>query len=111
MNGKRAAAAVALLIGLMSTPASAWDGIVVGKVAEIDVTENGNYEFRVYVGGVSANACGANTPAWGYLNQTDANYQLYASVVLTAYTTARDVTVYLTKIGGFCRIGYLSVAG
>lgn len=95
-----------------AAPASAWDGVVTGKIGGVEVTGAGNFDFRVYVGGLTSNACGQGTQSWVYVNQTDSNYQVYVSTITTAYFTGKSVSVYLTRAAGaYCRIDYMQVLG
>lgn len=107
---------LALLTAVLacSTPAYPWDGAVNGKIGGIDATGGNNYDFRVYAGGLTANACGSGTASWSFLNQTDSNYQVYVSLLTTAYVTNKNVILYLTRDGPngvYCRIGYVVVTG
>lgn len=99
---------------MWSAPASAWDGAVNGKIGGVDVTGGNNFDFRVYAGGLTANACGQGTASWSYLNQIDSNYQVYVSLLTTAYLANKNVILYLTRDGPggvYCHIGYVVVTG
>lgn len=91
--------------------ASAWDGIIVGKIASIDVTAGNNYGFRVSLEGSPA-ICG-NAHTWAFLNETDSNYQTFVSVLLTAKVSKQNITLYTNRAGadsaGYCHIGYIQI--
>jgi hypothetical protein len=110
---RRLLALPTLLLLFLSSPAEAWDGIISGKIGAVEVAYCGNYDFRVYAGGLTQDACGAGTTAWSYLNQSDANYQAYISTITSAYIAGKSVTIYVTKDanGANCHIGFISVAG
>lgn len=98
---------------MWSTPASAWDGIVTGKIGSIDVNSGNYFDFRVNVEGIISNACGPGTESWVYLNQADSNYQVFVSILTTAYATGKTISASLTNDAGssYCHISYLTVAG
>lgn len=102
-----------MALGLVSTPAAAYDGSLVGQISSIDLTALNNYDFRVSVTGTTANACGTGTVGWGYLNASAGNYQAYVSIIALAYGMGKSVTIYLTRDPGttFCIISYVSVSG
>jgi len=104
---------LAMAAGCVASPASAqtaWDGVVTGRVSQIDATDGNNLGFRVYLDG--APACGTGTPGWAYLNQSFDNYQVVAALVMTAWTTNRRVTLFsIRDTNGWCRIGYVQALG
>ena len=89
-----------------------WDGYERGKIVRVDVTGATNYGFRIWLEGhpkMCANIDPSNTANWAYLNETDSNYQIYISVLLSAKAMGKDVTVYTKKgSNGYCKIGYIS---
>lgn len=95
----------------ISSQVLAWDGKVAGKIKSIDVTSAQNYAFRVSIEGISAFCEGG--ASWGYLNESDSNYFVYVSALLSAKDSESTVTVYSTKKNSgentYCRIGYISV--
>lgn len=105
--------ALAIFFGVIalisySRSSGAWDGVVTGKIVTIDVTNAGNFAFRVYLQG---NPAICSTHTWAYLDDTNANYKVYVSALLMAKATGSNVTLY-TNIDsgyGFCRIGYIVV--
>jgi hypothetical protein len=100
-------------LGFLSQPAWGWDGIIFGKIGAVEVAYGANYDFRVYAGGLTQDACGAGTTAWSYVNQSDSNYQAYVSTMTSAYIAGKSVTIYVTKDanGANCHIGFISVTG
>jgi hypothetical protein len=100
-----------LLCCTSTSSAFAWDGALVGKIASIDVTGGNNYDFRIALEG-NPSLCGNNN-TWAYINQSDSNYQTYASVLLAAKLSSRDVLIYTrqeTASGQrYCKIGYISL--
>ena len=97
-----------LISVLFCMPVYSWDGSAEGYVSRIDVTESA-YNFRVYLEGQPA-LCG-NENIWGYLDETDPNYQTYVSVLMMAKATKNKVKLYLNRqngaAGGKCHIGYV----
>lgn len=95
----------------VSMSPSAWDGAISGKIDDIHITGGGNYDLRVLLEG-RPKLCG-NTMDWAYINESDANYQSYLSVILSAKMSDRIVTLHTTREqtsgNGYCKIGYLIV--
>lgn len=91
--------------------ANAWDGIVTGNIASIDVTGGNNYGFRVALEGTPA-LCG-NAHTWAFVNESDSNYQTFVAVLLAAKAAKQNVTLFTNKTGnepdGYCHIGYIRV--
>ncbi len=97
------------LLVILSTGsfAEAWDGIVVGTIATIDVTAGNNYGFRIYFEGAPPMCNGQN---WAYLLDTDSNYNAYLASMLTAKVSNLGVTVWVNQdSSGYCHIGYMSI--
>ncbi|MDR6984480.1 hypothetical protein J2X32_003124 [Rheinheimera pacifica] len=100
--------AAMLLMVLFSGATVAWDGEVYGKLQSIDVTGGSNYGFRVTFEGAPPICGNANT--WGFLNDTDSNYQTYVSVLLAAKAAKMNVTIFTVRdVNGYCHIGHISV--
>ncbi len=99
---------IILVSAFASLPAAAWDGAPSGMITAFDVTGGQNYGFRVYLAGVS-DYCGATPYNWPYLNEADSNYKTYVAALMMAKATGSPVTLYLTREGGGCKIGYISV--
>jgi len=87
--------------------ASAWDGAAAGVIYAMDVTSGNNYALRVSLVGVQ-NMCNGG-PNWGYLNDTDSNYKVYAAALMMAKAQGTRVTVFSNFDGWACHIGYISV--
>lgn len=87
--------------------AFAWDGVATGTISTFQVTQGGNYGFRVTLNNM-ANMC-TGGPGWAYLNDTDSNYKTYVAAILYAKAQGSNVTVYSTLEGIYCHIGYISV--
>jgi hypothetical protein len=105
---KRCYLASMLLISQLFAPSVslAWDGAVTGVPFEIDVTDGGNFGFRVYL---PSAMCG-NSYNWAYLNATDSNYSTYVAALLMAKAQGGTVMVYSNKdSNGYCHIGYVSL--
>lgn len=102
---------VFIICCLFSTASlAAWDdgqGVKTGVISSVDVTGGTNYGFRVYLGGSPKMCAGGAT--WAYLNNTDSNYDVYVSMLLTAFAAGLKVTIFSnTKSGSsFCQIGYI----
>lgn len=98
-----------ITINFFSFTAQAWDGMITGKIQNIDVTGGQNYGFRISLVNTPP-LCGSGH-AWAYLNDTDSNYETFVSVLLAAKLSDRSVTIYTNKetISGnnYCKIGYI----
>lgn len=108
-----------LFSGLMSMPgimavvalsmypatAFAWDGIITGRIANVEVTVDGeNYGYRVWIAGQPA--CGTGSPTWSYLNRSASNYDAMVSMLTASFLNGKPVTLYITKVGQYCQIGH-----
>lgn len=98
---------MAICAACVFTSASAWDGIVSGKVSQLEVTAGGNYGVRVTVTNAPGGLMCTGGATWAYLNETDSNYKVYVSVLLMARATGASVSVYSTRVGAYCQIQYL----
>ena len=104
---KHVFAAIAVGLAIMPMAAYSWDGVATGTLGNIDVTQAGNYPFRVSFAS-GANMCGS--VKWSYLSDQDGNYKTYAGALLTAKALGKAVTFYTTRdANGFCQIGYISM--
>lgn len=107
---------VSLLL-LFPFASQAWDGTVSGTISRLDGVGGsagapGNYDFRVYLKGVTTSFCNSSGNNWGYINSDDANYKGLVALLTMAYATGKTVTLYTTKAAsGYCQIGYVSVSG
>ncbi|WP_157597894.1 MULTISPECIES: hypothetical protein [unclassified Rhizobacter] len=97
-----------LLAATLSSPVGAWDGLASGKVTSIDVTGGSNYGFRVVLDGGTQMCAGGTT--WAFLNETDSNYKTYVAALMVAKVQGTSVRLFTTTEGGFCHIGYISIA-
>ena len=98
---------LALLV-LSAAPAYSWDGDKSGIIGLIQVTDPGNFGFRVSLKGY-APLCG-NDHNWAYLAKDLPNYQVYVSALLAAKYSQSTVRIYTTKdAAGYCQIGYILV--
>lgn len=99
------------LLTFLSFSSFAWDGVVSGNIASIDVTAGNNYGFRVALEGAPA-LCG-NSHTWAFLNESDSNYQTFVSVLLAAKAAKQNVTLYANRTAGdpigYCHILYIRV--
>ena|SRR5579884_2624779 len=96
--------ALALLLAVVAPVASAWDGTQTIVPSLIDVTDGGNYGFRVW-----GPTCGG-VANFAYLNSADSNYSTYIAAILMAKAQGLQVTFYMTKdSNGFCHIGYIGL--
>lgn len=105
---------LAFLLLLSFSYASAWDGVISGKITKIEsvggASEGQNFDLRVTLSpGVAA--CTAGTFDWTYINAGDYNYKGLMSVLLMAQAMDKTVTIYSNKVGGgFCHIGWVIVS-
>jgi hypothetical protein len=98
-----------LIAGLFcAMSAQCWDGALSGTVTQVDVTGGSNYGIRVYLS-TGVPMCTGSPNYWGYLNNTDSNYNAYVAAIMMAKATGSRLTLYLTNEGGFCHIGYLTL--
>jgi|EndMetStandDraft_4_1072995.scaffolds.fasta_scaffold272071_2 hypothetical protein len=97
-----------LLATTLSLPVRAWDGNASGKVTSIDITGGSNYGFRVVLDGGTQICTGGTT--WAFLNEADSNYKTYVAALLVAKVQGVNVRLFTTTEGGFCHIGYVSIA-
>lgn len=93
---------------LCAAPAvQAWDGVVSGKVADIQVTAGNNLGFRVALASAPVMCNGGQ--AFAYLNESDSNYKVYVSMIMLAKAQGYTVTIYANLEGAQCHIGHLFV--
>jgi hypothetical protein len=97
---------VALMLSAWSTTSLAWDGVKTGKISAIEVANAQNYAFRVWLDGSSM--CGTSH-GWGYVNKDFDNYEAMVSTLTSVYLAGKSVTLFTTKTGEFCQIGYVIV--
>lgn len=76
--------------------AQSWDGYVSGVVSNVDVSNAGNYPFRLSLVGVP-NMCGPESDNWAFVRETDPNYSVYVSVILLAKATGQTVFLRTNK--------------
>lgn len=101
--------ALTITISSMYSPvALAWDGAVAGKIVGVEVASGQNFGFRVSLGGVSSMCAGG--PSWAYLNEADSNYKTFVAVLLLAKVQDSNLTIYTTRVGSYCQIGYITVS-
>jgi len=87
---------------------AAWDGRQSGHISVIEVTQESNYAFRVWLK-ENLSLCG-NNYQWAYLNKSDSNYEVYVSVLTAAKFAESNVTLFTMKQpSGYCKIGHISV--
>lgn len=91
---------------LCATTALAWDGVQTGYPGALQVTQAGNYGFRVTLKTPDVMCGNANT--WAYLEPTDSNYATFVAVILSAQARGARVTFYSNRdSSGYCRIGHI----
>jgi hypothetical protein len=112
-NGLLAMACVAAVGAGAAGPASAtWDGVINGKITQIDtITETNNFEFRVYLGVSPVCTTNATTTRdFAYMNSSDPNYKATVANLMMAYSTGKNVTLYTMNDGGIgCHLHYATV--
>lgn len=88
--------------------AGTWDGIITGNIGRVDVAAGDNYGFRVSLD-PAVSMCG-NANTWAYINESDSNYKVYVSTLLSASLADKQVTIHSTiGQGDYCQIGFLTV--
>ena len=105
---KLAAWAFGSLMLVVEGPAFAWDGVVSGTIATVQITAGQNFGFRLFLNGVTTMCTGG--PNWAYLNEADSNYKTYVAAFLLAKAQGNTVAVYTTLENGQCHIGYISIS-
>jgi hypothetical protein len=95
-----------VLFSMTFAPAWSWDGAVQGRIAAIELSRGGNYDFRVFLEGSPA-MCG-NANQWAYINESDANYKAHVAVLVAAQQSAKSVLIYTFRdSSGYCKIGQM----
>ncbi len=84
--------------------AQGWAGVKSGAISGIDVTSGQNFGLRVYMDG--SPMCGEGSAAWAFANKDFDNYDALASLLTSAYMPGKQVGIYTTREGPYCRIGY-----
>lgn len=106
---KRFIAAILAALSLLgAAPAFAWDGTVTGTAGQVDISYGGNLDFRIYLTSGALMCTGGQ--AFAYVNEADANYKGFVAALLQASALGKTVTIFSTTVGGWCHIGYVSVA-
>jgi len=103
-----AAGVVGGMMLMAGEPALAWDGVVTGTIASIEVAQGNNFAFRVHLSGV-ATAC-TGGPSWSYLNEGDSNYKTFVAALMMAKAQGSAVNIYSTMVNGYCQIGHIGIA-
>lgn len=87
--------------------ANAWDGVITGNIQRIDITDGGNYGFKLFLVGYPA-LCSQGSN-YAFLLDTDSNYKTYVAVLLAAKISNIPVTLYTYNYGSGCHIGYIAL--
>lgn len=105
----------ALLLLAASLQASAWDGVISGRIMQIEgvggAAGAGNFDFRVYLS-ASNPPCPStlpSPPAWSYLNASDANYKGILAMLLMAQASNKMVTIHSNTVSGYCQIAWVAI--
>jgi hypothetical protein len=92
-----------IVLALRTQLAWSWDGAKTMVPGTIEVTDGGNYGFRIW-----GPSCGG-VANFAYLQSTDSNYGTYVAVILMAKAQGLQLTFYTNKdSNGYCHIGYVS---
>lgn len=87
--------------------AFAWDGTQNGRIIGVDVvTDASNFGFRVYTE-TQQPACDSGSPNWSYGNKSVTNYDALVAILTSHYLNGKPITIYNTKVGAYCEIGYV----
>lgn len=80
-------------------------------ITSLYVSGPNNYAYRVYgFPPIAGTTCAGG--GWAYINQGDAGASWYASALLTAYSTGKQVTLLVQVDGnGYCHIAEMTVSG
>lgn len=110
----RAVPFAALAVGAsLSTPASAYDGVVTSTISGLDsvANETNNYEVRVYLTGIGTYCTGpAQSLQFAYMNSVDNNFKATLSMLELAFATGKTVTVFMSNDNNVgCHIHYIQV--
>lgn len=93
---------------LCSSNGWAWDGVTVGRVVAVEVTQGPNLGFRIWLDPNQV-MCTAGAH-FAFLYETDSNYKTYVATLLLAKVTGAQVTIFTTNEGGYCHIGHIASA-
>jgi len=92
------------LLGCSSSLFAQSETPMTGKLTSAFGSIPGNYAFRVTLD------TGLGGCSWAYVNDTDGYYQLYVSMLLSAYLSGKSVTLYIEHdTNSFCHIHEISL--
>lgn len=89
--------------------AFAWDGTKEGVPGVIEISQAGNYAFRVYMNGASK-VCEASIAGFAYLEPGDDNYSTFVAAIFMAKAQGTSLVIYANLDGsGYCRLRHVSI--
>jgi hypothetical protein len=92
-----------------SIKAFAWDGIKQGVPGTIEISQAGNYAFRVYVSGVPK-ICEASIAGFVYLEPGDDNYSTFVAAIFMAKAQGTSLAFYGNlEASGYCRLRHVAI--
>ena len=78
----------------------AWDGVATGAIRGFEITQGGNFAFRVILDS-AGEMCGPGSVAgWAFINEADSNYKVYVANFMMARTLSKPVTIYMSRVSG-----------
>ena len=89
-----------------------WDGYATVRITRVDVTQNGNCDFRVMTNNEDLfnDTDEPHDPvSWAYLNESDVNYETYVAMLSMAFMMDYDVVIHVKKVDNYAHIGYISI--
>jgi hypothetical protein len=102
----RGPAVVAIGFAANSARADSWTGNF--TITSIFVARQNNYQYRV--NGMPAAAECTGTP-WGYVNDGDPGSQGMVAAIYSAYVSAKQVSLHVVAVNGYCHITEMMVSG
>src|SRR5262249_2101316 len=106
-SGFKLAAALSM-VATLSPAWATWNGTASGTILALEATQSENFALRVYIN-AAGNMCYGGTN-WAYLNESDSNYKATFALLMLAKAQNLNVTLYLTTVGSYCRIGHITVS-
>jgi hypothetical protein len=96
-------------IGFAASPARA-DGVTSNfTITSFFVSQQNNFQYRVY--GMPAVASCSNATTWAYVNDSEPSSKGIVTAILFAYAAGKLINLNLQTLNGYCHIVEVQVAG